>query len=203
MNTRIPSALFLLFILGALANSLLAQNPDSWEDRQTRQQPPDIVLKAIGLEKGMVVGEIGAGRGRYSVILAGKVGDQGHIYANDINKEDLEYLEFRTERDGIKNLSIILGEELDPLLPENKLDMLFIVNSYHHFSQPVTLLKNAYPALKQSGTLAIMEGVPGKGYSGHTTPQTELIKQMEKAGYTFVEVAAELEKDNIYIFRKD
>ena len=66
-------------------------------------------------------------------------------------------------------------------MPENKLDMLFIVNSYHHFSQPVTLLKNAYPSLKQSGKLAIMEGVPGKGYSGHSTPQKDLIKQMEEA----------------------
>ena len=189
MNARIPSALFLFFILGLSANSLLAQDPDSWEDRQTRLQPPYLVIPAIGLEEGMVVGEIGAGRGRYSVILAGHVGDQGHIYANDINKEDLEYLEFRIKRDGIKNLSIILGEELDPLLPEDKLDMLFIVNSYHHFSQPVSLLKNAYPALKNSGTLAIIEGVPGRGYSGHSTPQKEIIKQMEQAGYQFAPAA--------------
>ena len=81
--------------------------------------------------------------------------------------------------------------------------MIFIVNSYHHFSDPVPLMKNAHPALKKSAKLAIMEGVPGKGYSGHTTPQKELIKQMEQAGYTFAEVAAELENDNIYIFRKD
>lgn len=203
MKTHIPSVLFFLFILSLISIPLPAQDPDSWEVRQTSQQPPEIVLKAIELKKGMVVGEIGAGRGRYSVILAGHVGEKGHIYANDIDKEDLEYLEFRCERDGIDNISIITGEEIDPLLPDNKLDMIFIVNSYHHFSQPVQLLKNAYPALKKSGTLAIMEGVPGKGYSGHTTPQKDLIRQMEEAGYAFDQVAAELEKDNIYIFRKN
>jgi ubiquinone/menaquinone biosynthesis C-methylase UbiE len=49
----------------------------------------------------MVVGEIGAGKGRYSVILANHVGKTGHIYANDIDKESLEYLDFRCKRDNI------------------------------------------------------------------------------------------------------
>lgn len=40
---------------------LLSQDPDAWEANQTSYQPPDIVLKAIDLEKGMVIGEIGAG----------------------------------------------------------------------------------------------------------------------------------------------
>jgi len=202
MKANNPSTLLILFILCLLSNPLLAQNPDSWEERQTKQQPPDIVIKAIGLEKGMVVGEIGAGRGRYSVILAEHVGGKGHIYANDIDKEDLEYLESRCERDGIENISIIVGQETDPLLPDNKLDMVFVVNSYHHFSNPVELLKNAYPALKTSGTLVIIEGVPGRGYSGHTSSQKEVISQMEKAGFHFDRVATELEKDNIYIFQK-
>lgn len=36
---------------------------DAWEANQTSYQPPDTVLKAIEIEKGMVIGEIGAGRG--------------------------------------------------------------------------------------------------------------------------------------------
>ena len=126
---------------------LFSQDPDAWEANQTSYQPPDIVLKAIELKDGMVVGEIGAGRGRYSVILADAVGKNGLIYANDIDKGDLDYLDLRCERDGITNITIIRGKELDPLLPINKLDMIFIVNSYHHFSSPVELLQNAHPAL--------------------------------------------------------
>ena len=203
MKAYHSSSAWIGIILLLLANPLLGQDPDAWEERQTRQQPPEIVLKAINLKKGMTVGEIGAGRGRYSVILAAHVGSKGHIYANDIDREDLDYLAYRCKRDGIENITIVVGEELDPLLPEDKLDMIFTVNSYHHFSHPVELLKNAYSALKKSGTLVIMEGVPGKGYSGHATPQEEIISQMEEAGYSFEQVAAELEKDNIYIFRKE
>ncbi len=183
---------------------LFSQDPDAWEANQTSYQPPEIVLQAIDIKEGMVVGEIGAGRGRYSVILADAVGEKGLIYANDIAKEDLDYLDLRCERDGITNIKIIRGQELDPLLPENELDMIFIVNSYHHFSKPVELLHNAHSALKSTGTLVIIEGVPeryGRG-SSHATPKEDLISQVKEAGYSFYRVAAELQRDDIYIFRK-
>lgn len=202
MKQYFPAALVVLCLNFLLSSHSFSQDPDSWEKNQTKLQPPEIVIKAIGLKKGMVVGEIGAGRGRYSVILAEYVGEKGHIYANDIDEESLDYLDFRCTRDGIDNISCIRGKEDDPLFHENTMDMLFTVNSYHHFSHPVQLLKNAYPALKTSGTLVIIDGVPGRGYSGHSTPQKDLINQMEQAGFHFDRVAAELEKDNIYIFRK-
>ena len=204
MKRFIPVLLSSLALLFLVSSPLLAQNPDAWEEYQTSLQPPEIVIPAIGLEAGMVVGEIGAGRGRYSVILAKQVGQKGHIYANDIDKEDLEYLDFRCERDNIDNISTILGKERDPLLPENQLDMIFIVNTYHHISHPVDVLKNAYPALKPTGTLVIIDGVPGKygGDSSHTTPMEELISQAKKAGFKFERVAVELKRDNIYIFSR-
>ena len=183
---------------------LYSQDPDAWEANQTSYQPPEIVLKAIELKEGMVIGEIGAGRGRYSIILAEAVGKNGLIYANDIDKEDLDYLDLRCERDGITNITIIRGKELDPLLPENKLDMIFIVNSYHHFSKPMELLQNAQPALKPTGTLVIIEGVPGRygRASTHATPKEDLIAQVKEAGYSFDRVAAEIQRDDIYIFKK-
>jgi len=107
-----------------------SEDPDAWEAYHTSLQPPKKVMDAISLKKGMVVGEIGAGRGRYAVILAKRVGNTGHIYANDINMEDLDYLKLRCKWDGINNLNTILGKEKAPLLPKKKLDMIFIVNTY-------------------------------------------------------------------------
>ena len=201
-NTFLPISVLCLSCIFTL--QLFSQDPDAWEANQSSYQPPDIVLKAIEIEKGMVIGEIGAGRGRYSVILADAVGKNGLIYANDIDKGDLDYLGLRCERDGITNIKIIRGKELDPLLPENKLDMIFIVNSYHHFSSPEELLQNAYPALKASGTLVIIEGVPERygRASTHATPKEDLISQVKEAGYSFDRVAAELQRDDIYIFTK-
>ena len=74
-----------------------------------------------------VIGEIGAGRGRYTVHLARRVGPAGKVYANDISESALSYLRDRCRRDNIENIEIILGEELDPLLPEKALDMVIMV----------------------------------------------------------------------------
>jgi len=51
-----------------LEDALAPEGPT--EARLNRIQPPDQVLEAAGLQAGMVVGEIGAGRGRYSVQIA-------------------------------------------------------------------------------------------------------------------------------------
>lgn len=192
-----------IFLLGIVFLGL-AQDPDSREDYQNRLQPAETVIPAIGVNEGMVIGEIGAGRGRYTVILADAVGEEGHIYANDIDRNDLDYLELRCKRDDIPNISIFLGEENDPLLPVNELDMIFMVNVYHHLNHPVRIMQNAMPSLKDGGTLVIMEGLPGRqgSLSSHSTSQETVISQMEEAGYTFEKVAAELERSNIYLFKK-
>ena len=204
MNRFTPPALVILCISFLFLSPVRSQDPDAWEEYQTKLQPPEIVIPAIDLKEGMVVGEIGAGRGRYSVMLAKHVGEKGHIFANDIDKESIEYLDLRCKRDKIDNITTILGKERDPLLPEDKMDMIFIVNTYHHITHPVEVLKKARPALKSAGTLVIIDGVPGKygGSSSHTTPKEELISQVKEAGFRFVKVAAELERDNIYIFKK-
>jgi len=194
----------LIFLSVCLAIPAPAQDPDGWEAYQNRLQPPETVLEAIGIREGMVIGEIGAGRGRYTVFLADAVGEKGHVHANDIDRNDLEYLEQRCERDDIPNVSIIMGEEHDPLLPDNELDMIFMVNVYHHLSDPVRVMRNAIPSLKTDGTLVIIEGVPGRngGSTSHATKQETVVSQMKEAGYSFRKVAAELERSNVYIFAK-
>ncbi len=51
-----------------------------WEKSITdKLQPPEKVMKSIGVKPGMTIGEIGAGRGRYTVHLARGVGKKGKI----------------------------------------------------------------------------------------------------------------------------
>ena len=82
--------------------------------------------------------------------------------------------------------------------------MIFIVNTYHHISDTVGLLKNALPALKSNGTLVIIEGDPDKHNtsSWHSTARKKLIAQMTEAGYKILKVENFLVEDNIYIFSK-
>ncbi len=178
-----------------------SSGPDSWENYHNSIQPPDKVMDAIGIKAGMVVGEIGAGRGRYAVRIAARVGEKGKVYANDILDSKLDYLKHRCKRDGISNLETIKGTFTDPRLPKGKLDLAFMINTYHHIEQPVEVLKNLRPALKPGGRLAIVEHTPKKvGMdTSHATQKKELLKQAKNAGYRLSTIKDFLVKDYIYI----
>jgi ubiquinone/menaquinone biosynthesis C-methylase UbiE len=171
------------------------------EARLNRIQPPERVLGAIGLEPGKVVGEIGAGRGRYTVQIAVRVGPSGKVYANDIDAGALRYLMQRCTKWGISNVETVLGEETDPRFPEGELDLIFMISTYHHISQPTKLMRNALPALKPEGRLAIVEWVPRSDSSSESTAPEDLIRQMNEAGYMLERIETFLKTNNIYIFR--
>jgi ubiquinone/menaquinone biosynthesis C-methylase UbiE len=179
-------------------------NPDAWEARHNRYQPPEEVMDAIGVKEGMVIAEVGAGRGRYVVHMAARVGKTGKIYANDIDEDKLEYLNVRCERDSIDNVETILGKLTDPLLPKGKMDIVYFINTYHHLDKPVELMRNILPALKPDGRMVIIEHdsdkYPAAG-SGHSTEQKVLLDQAKEAGFELVRIETFLERDNINIFR--
>ena len=175
------------------------------EARLNRLQPPEKVMDAIGVKPGMIVAEIGAGRGRYVVQLAVRVGDAGKVYAEDINAASLRHLEERCSRWGLYHVETVLGEVNDPKLPEGELDLIFIISAYHHFDDPVTLLGKARASFKPDGILAIGEWLPGDdGGSEYSTPK-QMEEQMKEAGYRLERIETFLQKNNmnLYIFRLD
>jgi ubiquinone/menaquinone biosynthesis C-methylase UbiE len=213
MKPNKPGAATATFLIMLMIASLSAQTVDSREQWANDRQPPGKVMDAIGVKPGMVIGEIGAGRGRYTVHLATRVGDTGKIYANDINERALDYLRQRCRRDHIKNVEIILGKVDDPLLPEAALDMVFMVWVYHMMAEPVAMLKSLHPSLKPGATVVIVDPVPEeveeekrqmKGRANITVPTREQVeKDAARAGFQVAEMMEGfLEKDNIFILRK-
>jgi len=166
---------------------------DANEARLNRLQPPDQIMDAIGIRPGMVGAEIGAGRGRWVVQLAVRVGEHGKIYAEDIDAAALRYLDRRCERWGLTNVVSVLGDVTDPRLPEGELDFIFVISSYHHFSDPTTLLRNAGSALKPDGMVAIGEWLQS------TSPE-EIEAEMNAAGFTLERTETFLEANNLYIY---
>ena len=176
----------------ANAEGVLAPE-DANEARLNRLQPPDQVMDAIGIQAGMIGAEIGAGRGRYVVQLAVRVGESGKIYAEDIDATALRHLDQRCERWGLANVVSILGDVTDPRLPAGELDFIFAISSYHHFSDPITLLRNARSALKPEGMVAIGEWL-------RSTSPEEIEAQMSAAGYTLERTETFLEANDLYIY---
>jgi ubiquinone/menaquinone biosynthesis C-methylase UbiE len=196
------AANFALNAAGESAGVLTPENVN--EARLNRLQPPEKVLDVIGVRPGMAVAEIGAGRGRYAVQLAARVGGSGRVYAEDIDAAALEHLRQRCRRWGLENVEIVLGDVADPKLPAGQLDLIWIVSSYHHFDDPVALLRRARPALKAGGTLAIGEWITVNEPGRQGVTSEKIIQQVESAGYVLVRVDPFLKRNNflIHIFRR-
>lgn len=169
---------------------------DSW-------QRPEKVMDVIGVKPGMVIGEAGAGRGYFTFKLAKRVGDTGKIYANDISRRALNYIQGRCRREGIDNIEIILGEVENPLFPKSQMDMVIMVYVFHHLKRPVEFLKNIKPSLKPGAPLVILEQDPEKSDEaiGHFLKKEVILDKVKESGYELVWIETFLPKDNIYIYR--
>jgi len=205
MNKKLTFLLMVILALG-LGRVLCAQVvvEESWEKRINADQPPDKVLEAIGVKPGMVIGEIGAGRGRYTVHLAARVGSAGTIYAEDIDQAGLDYLRTRCRRNGITNVEIIRGTIDDPLFTPGALDMAFMILTYHHLAKPVDLLRNLIPCLKPGATVVIVDPDPVKDTDRagrECTSREKMEKEAGLAGFEIVRVEDFLKNDNIFILR--
>lgn len=158
-NLTVCLTLFLILAAGGINTELTAQTDlsEGWEVKEAKRQPPDQIMDSIGIRPGMVIGEVGAGRGRFTVYLARRAGASGQVLANDISKSSLKYLDERCTKQGFSNVKSITGEETDPLFPDHSLDAAIMVYVYHHLNRPDELLKHLRPDLKPGAILAIVE----------------------------------------------
>jgi ubiquinone/menaquinone biosynthesis C-methylase UbiE len=117
-------------------------------------------MELIGIRPGLIIGEVGAGRGRVTVHLAARVGDTGKIYATDIDPAAIEYLKERCRRQGIANVEVITGLVDDARFPQNSLDLVFMSWVLHHVDKPVPLLRSLMPSLKPWGFVVMVEPTP-------------------------------------------
>ena len=201
---RLAIIFLLTLFIFSTALSVLQREEFVWpcEKRLNDNQPPVKIMDAIGLKEGMVIGDIGAGRGRFTLWFADRVGPSGKVYANDIVEDYLRVIEKRCGRLGFMNVVTCLGTIVEPNVPDGVLDIAFMINVYHHLEKPVELLKNLIPTLKEDGTLVIVERIPEKSrWASEATPKERLIGEADQAGYALEKIEAFLPEDYIYFFK--
>jgi ubiquinone/menaquinone biosynthesis C-methylase UbiE len=116
-------------------------------------QKPERVLSALGLRRGQVVADVGAGPGFWTIPLARRVGRRGHVFALDPEPAALDVLRRRVAKAGVRNVTPVLNDDRAPMLPEAACDLAVIVNVYHHFAEPARFLRHIARSLKRGGRL--------------------------------------------------
>ncbi|MSN26248.1 MAG: methyltransferase domain-containing protein [Geobacter sp.] len=176
----------------AVSNFYSRNSPDTlirlYEDpgRQEWQKPMQVV-DLLSVKPGDAVADIGAGTGYFSVLFAKKTGDSGMVYAVDIDRNMVEYVKQRAEREGLSNLRAILAKADDPMLAEDSTDLVFICNTYMFIEDRESYLARLKDAIKKNGRLVIIsynlidspEGPPI-----HTRISKKItVSEVEKAGF--------------------
>ena len=179
-----------------------------WLVRSEREQEeePDRALDELKIVKGSTVADIGAGVGYMSWRLAERVGPTGKVYANDIQPQMLDQLRKNVERRHLTNVETILGEPDDPKLPQGRFDLVLMVDVYHEFTRPQSMLRHIRESLKADGRVVLIEyraedpNVPIVPLHKMTVEQVKA--ELEPEGLHLDRVIESLPRQHILIFTR-
>ena len=155
---------------------------DSW------QRPADVV-DALELQPGDRVADLGAGEGYFVPHLTEAVGADGRVYAVDVDEEVVGELAERFPADST-NVEVVLAKFEDPMLPDGSLDLILIVNTYHHIEDRPAYFRRLRRDLRPGGRVAVIDPNEDLGGilaltldKGHKSSAPVVEEEMRKAGY--------------------
>jgi predicted methyltransferase len=152
-------------------------------------QKPDQIMDALGIADGSVVADIGAAGGWFTVRLARRVGPNGRVFAEDIQRPMIEAIGRRVQRENLTNVTTVLGTVTDARLPAG-LDAALIVETYGELDDPIALLRNVAKSLKPRGRLGIVDFIAGAGGPGPAPEQRidpdTIVRTAEAAGLELI-----------------
>jgi len=123
---------------------------------------PERVLDRAGVTPGMRVLEVGPGPGVYTVPLARRVassGDDGGVTCLEIQPERITMLRERLRAAGIQNAEVVQGNGRQMPLPDDRFDLVFLVDVVGEVPDKPVFLRECARVLKRGGTLAVTEQI--------------------------------------------
>jgi ubiquinone/menaquinone biosynthesis C-methylase UbiE len=154
-------------------------------------QKPDEVVAALGLRPGQCVADLGAGTGYFSRLLSAAVGPNGTVFAVDPEPNLVAHLRERSEREHTPNVTPVLASADNPRLPAGQVDLVLVVDTYHHIDDRITYLRNLKRVLRQGGRVAVIDWqkrpLPVGPEMDHKLAREQVIDEMKEAGYRLAE----------------
>lgn len=195
------------FYFGREIARIMDASGSDWLERPSRptEENTDSIVRRMNLKPGMVVADIGAGTGYYTFRVARLV-PEGKVYAVEIQEELIEML--RKKRDEIRadHVEVIRGDTMAVNLPDNTVDLAFLVDVYHELSWPREIIRSISKSLKPGGKVLLVE------YRGedpevrikplHKTTVEQLTREMKASGFVLEERVDAFPIQHFLVFSK-
>jgi ubiquinone/menaquinone biosynthesis C-methylase UbiE len=166
------------FPIPAFATRLI---DNAW--RRKFLQKPKLIAERMNLKPGMIVLEIGPGKGSYTKAVAEKVLPNGKVYAIDIQEAVIKRLQERIEREQITNIIPKVVDTYNLSFEDETMDRIFSIACLPEISEPVRALKEYNRVLKVGGILSLSELLPDSDYPLRKTEK----KWAKEVGLEFLE----------------
>jgi SAM-dependent methyltransferase len=127
-------------------------------------QKPDELVAALALTPGASAADVGCGPGYFTLRLARAVAPGGTAFGLDVDPRMTTLLAERARAAGLANVVPVLGsaEPGHEPAPPRPVDLVLLVNAFHHFPDGPAMLARLAGFLAPAGRIALVEFHPGE-----------------------------------------
>ena len=116
--------------------------------------------QVLGLKAGMVMADVGAGKGELTFALAGEVGPSGRVFSTEIDPARLKRLREAVGAARLANVTVVEAQSRETGLPPECCDAIVLRRVYHHLADPAPVNASLLRSLRPGGVLAIIDMPP-------------------------------------------
>lgn len=152
-------------------------------------------LAEIPLDQGMRVADIGAGSGMYALSASSMVGDNGVVYAIDVQKDLLTKLKSEARRLHRNNIEVVWAdaEKLGGTkLPDDSVDVVILSNILFQTPDKRSILEESKRIVRSGGKILVVDWSDSFGGLG---PKPADVLQKEEARALLSAVGLSLVKE--------
>lgn len=180
----VASALLVIVSAGLAAGWLLERYDLSsgFDDEATH------IAQVLKARPGVVVADVIAGTGKWSLDLARRVGPTGRVYATEFGEGSLPELRKNVADSGLTNVTVLESTQQDVGLAPACCDAVLVRVVYHHFEHAPVVNLTLFRALRPDGVLAIIDFDHGTAeqQSGHGIARSRVQEELTAAGFELV-----------------
>lgn len=153
-----------------------------YPDRDQKVQP-NRIMDLLRITPGTSVADIGAGSGWFTVRAARRVGPQGRVYAEDINRQAITYIQNRARKESLTNIQTIQGTPDDAHLPPDTIHAVVLMKVYHEIAHPVPFMRAMRTSLEPAARIGIIDRNGNGSGTDHGVPEATVVHEMGQAGF--------------------
>jgi ubiquinone/menaquinone biosynthesis C-methylase UbiE len=120
-------------------------------------QKPSVIADRMHLLPGMVVVELGPGKGNYTKIVAERILPYGKVYAVDVQDSVVKRLREKVEREKIVNIEAKIDDAYCFSFPDESVDRFLAITCLPEIADPALVLRECNRILRRNGLVSLCE----------------------------------------------